>query len=121
MVAGALCLLAGHVVGGVLIEVEGLSTGWVTPALLLVGAGMGLCLGPVVSVVLGTVEPAAAGALSGVLSTTQQVGNAIGVALVGVVFYGALDRGADTAYGESAVLLALLLGGTALAARRLPR
>ena len=44
------------------------------PGLLLVGAGIGLCFTPLTTIVLGDVEPAASGAASGALSTTQQIG-----------------------------------------------
>ena len=58
------------------------------PGLVLVGAGIGLCFTPLTSTVLGTIEPAAAGAASGAMSTTQQVGYALGVAITGVIFFG---------------------------------
>jgi MFS family permease len=67
------------------------------PALVMGGVGMGLIMAPLASVVLAGVVPQHVGAASGVLSTALQVGNSIGVALIGVVFYGALDDrvGAD--------------------------
>jgi predicted MFS family arabinose efflux permease len=54
---------------------------------------MGLVMGPVMSTVLEKVSPEHAGAASGVLSTAQQVGNAVGVAAIGVVYFGSLDSG----------------------------
>ena len=50
-----------------------------------------------------------AGSVSGALSTAQQVGNSIGVAVSGVVFYGLLARGYPTAFGSSQAQLGVLL------------
>jgi len=60
------------------------------PALVLDGIGMGLLTAPLIATVLADLSPDHAGAASGVLSTAQQVGNALGIALVGALFYGAL-------------------------------
>ncbi|MDX3225998.1 MFS transporter [Streptomyces sp. ME19-01-6] len=64
--------------------------GWLVPGLLLDGAGMGLAIAPLASTVLARVSPHHAGAASGVLTTGIQVGNGLGVALIGLVFYDAL-------------------------------
>ncbi len=66
----------------------GLSTWDMTPALALGGIGLGLLVVPLVDVALATVAPADAGAASGTYGTVQQVGAAIGVAVIGVVFFG---------------------------------
>jgi predicted MFS family arabinose efflux permease len=42
-------------------------------------------------------DPRHAGAASGVLSTAQQVGNTIGVAVIGAIFYGAIGPHGDYA------------------------
>jgi predicted MFS family arabinose efflux permease len=81
---------------------------------------MGLCLAPITSVVLANVDPQRAGAVSGLLSTMQQVGNAVGVALIGVLFFGAVDGGYAHAFELSTAVLAVLLVGAAACARRLP-
>jgi EmrB/QacA subfamily drug resistance transporter len=86
------------------------------PGLLLLGAGQGLCITPLTTTVLSHADASGAGSVSGALSTAQQVGNAIGVATAGVVFYGLLGRGYATAYGWSTAEMAcLLLGVVALA------
>jgi EmrB/QacA subfamily drug resistance transporter len=51
------------------------------------GIGLGLMLPPLVNVTLAGVDPANAGSASGVLNTMQQSGQAIGVALIGLVFF----------------------------------
>ncbi|MBB4660873.1 MFS transporter [Conexibacter arvalis] len=60
------------------------------PALVVDGIGMGLLTAPLIATVLADLSPRHAGAASGVLSTAQQVGNALGIAVVGALFYGAL-------------------------------
>ena len=60
------------------------------PALLLCGLGLGSVVAPLVNVVLAGIKGQDAGAASGVLTTVQQVGGAVGVAVIGVVFFGLL-------------------------------
>ena len=107
----ALVFTAGHVLVLAAVEEIG-STGpvlWLTPGLAVAGLGMGVCLSALVASVMSEVEPRHALAVSGTLSTVQQLGNALGVALVGLVFFGATDRGVDVAFAHSLVWLA---GGT---------
>jgi EmrB/QacA subfamily drug resistance transporter len=91
------------------------------PGLLLLGAGQGLCITPLTTTVLSHATPSTAGSVSGALATAQQVGNAIGVALCGVVFYGLLDRGYGVAYRWSVVEMAVLLLGTAALTFLIPK
>lgn len=58
------------------------------PGLVIDGAGMGLVMAPLISIVLADISPRHAGAASGVLSTAQQAANALGVAIIGLIFYG---------------------------------
>lgn len=67
------------------------SVGWLVPALIIDGAGMGLAVAPLASTVLSRITPQHVGAASGALTTGIQVGNAFGVAIIGVVFFGALS------------------------------
>jgi EmrB/QacA subfamily drug resistance transporter len=64
--------------------------GWLIPGLAVAGAGMGLVMTPLPAIVLADVQPDQAASASGVLSTAQQAGGAMGVAVIGVVFYHAL-------------------------------
>ena len=66
--------------------------------LLITGAGMGLVLGLVFSVTLKDVDTKHAGSASGTLNAVQQLGGAIGVALVGVIFFGQLSTNAMTSF-----------------------
>jgi EmrB/QacA subfamily drug resistance transporter len=85
LVAGMLALIwtVGRYGGSV--------TSWqLLPALLVCGLGLGCVVAPLVNVVLAGIRAQDAGSASGVLSTVQQVGGAVGVALIGVVFFGLL-------------------------------
>jgi EmrB/QacA subfamily drug resistance transporter len=120
--AGALVLATGH---GLLFAAVahvgvGGSVAALVPGLLLVGAGMGLVLAPLASTVLQSLAPERAGAASGVMTTMQNVGNALGVAVTGVIFFGALHSGYGTAFELAVGQLAVLLAGVAALTRLLP-
>ena len=91
---------------------------WLAPALLLDGFGMGMVLAPLASIALAGLPPQHAGAAAGVLATMQQVANALGVAIIGIIFYGALGAGQGTGYPHAfgASLVYLVALGVAVAA-----
>ncbi len=98
------------------------------PGLVVDGAGMKFALAPLVGTVLARVRPEHAGAASGILSTSVQVGNALGVSLVGLLFFGALAQGGDAgaglyahAYTVSLVFLIAVVLTAALLVQLLPR
>nr|WP_241833238.1 MFS transporter [Streptomyces caatingaensis] len=102
---GAVVCALGHAVDAVVALLAGgaLSPWHLLPGLALTGAGTGLLVTPLIGAVLARVAPAEAGTASGVLSTGQQVGGAVGVAVVGVLYYGAVGGapGGDVpAYGR---------------------
>ncbi|MEV8311920.1 hypothetical protein AB0P36_32515 [Streptomyces flavidovirens] len=70
----------------------------ISPTLVLQSAGGGLLITPSLNTVLTRIDPGDAGIASGVLSTAQQVGGALGVAIIGVVFFNAFD---DSAHGRN--------------------
>ena len=77
-------------------------SGWdLTPALFVMGIGQGLGMSPLVGTVLGGIRSEDAGAASGVLSTSIQVGTALGVATVGLVFFAILGVGQSAGAGGS--------------------
>ncbi|HEY2650643.1 MAG TPA: MFS transporter [Solirubrobacteraceae bacterium] len=123
ILAGALVLASGHalLLGAVLIVGVGGTVAALIPGLLLVGAGMGLVLAPLAATILETMKPERAGAASAMLTTFQNVGNAIGVAITGVLFFGALHSGYARAFEVAAGELAVLLVGVAALSRLLPR
>lgn len=65
------------------------------PGLLVAGFGMGFLFGALYTAVLNGVDTKHAGSASGTLSAVQQVGGAIGIAVIGVVFFGQLNTGAS--------------------------
>ncbi|WP_409350685.1 MFS transporter [Streptomyces tauricus] len=59
--------------------------------LVVMGVGMGLIVAPLTDAVLSEVPREHAGSASGLINTVQQMGNALGLALVSVVFFGAMS------------------------------
>jgi EmrB/QacA subfamily drug resistance transporter len=67
-------------------------TGWdLIPSFVVSGLGLGTVIAPLLNIILAGVPGRDAGSASGVLTTFQQLGGAIGVAVVGVVFFGLLS------------------------------
>jgi hypothetical protein len=66
------------------------------PALLAMGLGFGNVAPRLFEVILARVRSADAGSGSGVLTTIQQVGGAVGVTIVGVALFGLLGSTAKT-------------------------
>ncbi|HWB65730.1 MAG TPA: MFS transporter [Mycobacteriales bacterium] len=108
-----------------------LAAGWPTvtawdlaPALAVMGYGQGLVMPPLIRVVLSEVPIESAGAGSGVLTTTQQVSLAVGVATFGSLFL-TLAPAARFGTLHAALLVlaiqAVLAAGIAVASRGLPR
>jgi MFS family permease len=94
---------------------------WVLCApLVVVGVGIGLCITPLTMTVLAHADPQRSGLVSGALSTMQQAGNTLGVALTGVIFFTALPSGYDHAFTLALAALAILLVGVAALSRLLP-
>ncbi|HUE28807.1 MAG TPA: MFS transporter [Solirubrobacteraceae bacterium] len=117
---GAVVLAAGHALLLAAVSEVGVGGSIVAlaPGLLLVGTGMGLVLAPLATTILQSLEPERAGAASGMLTTMQGLGNALGVAVTGVLFFGALHGGYahafELAVAELAGLLLLVAGLTRL-------
>ncbi|MFJ1750003.1 MFS transporter [Streptomyces sp. NPDC088116] len=59
--------------------------------LVVMGLGMGLIVAPLTDAVLSDVPREHSGSASGLISTTQQMGTALGLGLVSVVFFGVVD------------------------------
>ncbi|MFD9115913.1 MFS transporter [Streptomyces bottropensis] len=86
MAAGVLLYLAESVRYGLAI------TPWqMAFPLVVMGAGMGLIVAPLTDAILSGVPREHAGSASGLISTVQQMGNALGLGLVAVVFFGVMD------------------------------
>ncbi|HEY9066601.1 MAG TPA: MFS transporter [Burkholderiaceae bacterium] len=130
---GALVLAAGHALLFVLLpELTADHVAWMLPALLVQGCGLGMVMAPLVATVLAGLPAQHAGVASGVLATTQQVGNALGVALIGILYYGVLGHAGSApaeqhrhavaqAFGAGLVYLFALAIGVAWLYRRFSR
>ena len=65
--------------------------------LLIGGLGNGAFIAPNAQFIVATVDRADAGAASGVISTMQRIGSAVGIAVIGSVLFGSLEiTGPDT-------------------------
>jgi len=67
------------------------------PSFLISGLGLGAVIAPLVTIILAGVPPRDAGSASGVLTTFQQLGGSIGIAVVVVVFFAQLSGQAPSA------------------------
>jgi EmrB/QacA subfamily drug resistance transporter len=65
----------------------GLTLSELTAPLILFGAGAGFALSPLLGVILSGVPNQEAGEASGVVSTSFQIGNTVGISLFGLLFY----------------------------------
>ncbi|MFI6476827.1 MFS transporter [Nonomuraea sp. NPDC050663] len=108
---GRKVLLAGAVVMGlgslaVVAIANPAVTPWqLAPALVFVGLGSGLIMGPFYNIVLAAVDPSETGSASGTLTAVQQIGNALGLAVLGTIFF-TTKSGAIT-FGVAAAMIAV--------------
>ncbi|MGV9309733.1 MFS transporter [Nonomuraea sp. NPDC003727] len=92
LVYGALLLAASQVVLLLVVGDGGEPSSWeLAMPLFMGGLGLGLTAPSLINVVLAGVPAQDAGAAGGVLTTITQIGNALGVAVLGVVFFARLD------------------------------
>jgi len=90
--AGALIIAAG--MAGLIVIVRhygpAVTTWEMTPGLVAAGLGLGAVIAPLADILLADVPRQHAGSASGVFNTGLQLGNSIGIAAIGVVFFGLL-------------------------------
>jgi EmrB/QacA subfamily drug resistance transporter len=112
--AGALIIAAGMTSLIVVVHHYGaaVSTWDLVPGLIAAGLGLGAVIAPLADIVLDGVPGQHAGSASGVFNTGLQLGNSIGIALIGVVFFGLL--GTQSASAAQAVAPQLRAGLTAV-------
>ncbi|MBS2961989.1 MFS transporter [Actinocrinis puniceicyclus] len=98
-------LLVGLGLGATLLAVHlvpGREVGWVTLGPLAVaGLGSGLVIAPNQAITLSEVPVRDAGSAAGVLQTGQRIGSAVGIAVVGSVFFAALGPASAGAAGAA--------------------
>ncbi|MEU2229927.1 MFS transporter [Streptomyces vietnamensis] len=110
--AGAVLMAAGY--GWVWCAMEGAApahTGaWpLVPGLVIAGAGLGFLVVPLVNIVLSAAPAELAGSASGVFSTAQQFGGALGAAAIGTAYFADLSLAAAMPWVLGAYLLTALL------------
>ena len=88
--AGALIIAAAMASLSVIVDHYGATvTTWeLAPSLVAAGLGLGAVIAPLADIVLAGVPQREAGSASGVFNTGLQVGNSIGIAVIGVIFFG---------------------------------
>ncbi|MEU3724756.1 MFS transporter [Streptomyces sp. NPDC031705] len=131
--AGALVMAAGLLLYIWESERYGMGiTSWQMAApLIVMGIGMGLIVAPLNDTILSQVPREHAGSASGLINTTGQMGNALGLALTSVVFFGSIedDRILGVSYVEAfrgalwwvvAVLVAIFAVMFVLPRRQIP-
>jgi fucose permease len=94
------------------------------PGLVVAGVGIGLLFAPIVGVALQSLPPNLIGGASGVVTTVQQLGGAMGVALLGNVYDGTLASTTPASFRSAFAVGALCLAAVALVVaaflRRIP-
>jgi EmrB/QacA subfamily drug resistance transporter len=102
--AGALIIAAG--MAGLIATVHhygaAVTTWDLVPGLAAAGLGVGAVIAPLADIVLAGVPHRDAGSASGVFNTGLQVGNSIGIALIGVIFFGMLGSQSGPAASAAA-------------------
>jgi EmrB/QacA subfamily drug resistance transporter len=85
---------AGAVVLALTVSGAAAASTWaLLPALLLMGLGAGFVFGQLFDIILAGVSMEEVGSASGVLNAVQQLANALGVAVLGTVFFSRLTAG----------------------------
>jgi EmrB/QacA subfamily drug resistance transporter len=92
VLALGMLLSAGGLVYFSQISVNGTYLGTLLPGFVLAGAGLGLAFVPVTIGAVSGVPPREAGVASGLINTTQQVGGALGVAVLSTIAVSAFNR-----------------------------
>ncbi len=82
VLAGGMGLLAAGLIYFTQISVDGSYVTDLLPGFLLIGVGLGFSFVPVSIAALAGVEPREAGLASGLINTSQQIGGALGVAIL---------------------------------------
>jgi EmrB/QacA subfamily drug resistance transporter len=122
LLAGGVILTTGYAITATVDRLAGapLSSLELVPMLIVIGIGQGLVFTPLFNVTLSSIPVEHSGAAAGVLSTMPQAGGALGVAVVGLLFFGTLHAslasGAGPAEAYRSAFFAALIYDIAAAA-----
>jgi EmrB/QacA subfamily drug resistance transporter len=83
--------------GAVILAVMGPLAGYLASGLVVAGVGFGIVMPSVIKAVIGGIDQRHAGLASGIVISTFQIGAALGVAIIGGVFFSVLGGGQDLA------------------------
>jgi len=108
MIAGMLFFAGGLFVFTVQATTDSGQWGFLA-GLIAVGVGMGCTFAPMSAIAMRDVQPAFAGAASGVMNTVRQVGSVIGTVAVGVLLQAQLVQAVTTQAGSDAATLPVAL------------
>ena len=105
--AGLLLVSMGLIIFTVRQAGVGLQGFEMIPALVVGGLGFGLIVAPLQTLVLRQVPPQSAGSASGILATLNQVGSALGVAIMGLILFSQLGQQPTTGRFVQAIQVSL--------------
>jgi MFS family permease len=119
------CLLSSAGALGVLAAAQAapdaVNSWTLVPGLFVLGAGINLVMPTLVTLFLSAVPPEHAGSASGIWSTSQQFGGAVGVGVLGAIFFAGLDTGGyPAAFTASTLTVAAALAISAALCLTLP-
>jgi hypothetical protein len=123
LVAGGVLLAVGTIfaMGAAVAGGSPIDSWSLMPGLAVAGAGLALLVIPLANVVISVVPSASAGSASGVLSTAQQLGGAIGIVVMGEIFFATMPAAGSRHAFITAVPAAIVgYGLCALLAMALP-
>jgi MFS family permease len=101
---GAAVLAIGHLLQ-LMVAMFGNGLAPVVPVLVIEGIGIGMVMAPLVSLALAQVPREHAGVAAGILSTLQSTGNALGVAIIAMLYF---------AFAQASVLRSIANGSFVL-------
>ena len=79
--------------GSVVLAVTGPLAGYLEIGLVVAGVGFGIVMPSVIKAVIGGIDQRHAGLASGIVISTFQIGSALGVAIIGGIFFSVLGAG----------------------------
>jgi predicted MFS family arabinose efflux permease len=116
LIGGGLLTAAGFAWLGLAIDPNGTFLHNVLGGTILASVGFGLCLGPVVSTATAGAAPQESGTASALLNSTRQIGNSLGLAVLGTIAYHYTGPAATAASLTDGYALGLLLDASLLVA-----